>query len=261
MSAGDGAATTRRPWRLFSALGLLLGICATLTLAAGPVGYRLDIVDRGTALNTLPRWAAYIGIAAAAMGLVGIVASTRSARRGWAAAALLGFLAGAASAYVPWSYSRSVEGAAEINDITTDTANPPVFEMLARVREAAHAGSSTYGGPEYAAKQKQAYPDIEPLHLALSPADAFARTLEQVRREGWTVAATDPARGRIEASARTFWYGFTDDVVLRISAEGAGSRVDMRSKSRIGSGDRGVNAARMREFLGAVKAAASHTPG
>jgi len=137
----------------------------------------------------------------------------------------------------------------------------PGYRLLARLREAVHAAPSTYGGPQYAAKQKQAYPDIQPLHLALSPPDAFARTLEQVRREGWTVAMSDPVRGRIEATARTLWYGFTDDVVLRITADGAGSRVDMRSKSRIGNGDRGVNAARIREFMGALKAAAAQRPG
>jgi len=254
--SGEGEAAPARHRRpLFAGLGFILGICALLALGAAPLGYRLDIVDLGTALGTLPRYAAYAGVGAAAVSLAGIIMSLRAGRRGWAAAALLGFLAGAVSAYFPWSYIESVRGAASINDITTDTENPPTFETLARVREAAHAVPATYGGPEYAAKQKQAYPDIQPVRLALSPADAFARTLDQVRREGWTVAATDPTRGRIEASARTPWYGLTDDIVLRISADGSGSRVDMRSKSRVGSGDRGVNAARIRAFLNALKAA------
>jgi len=255
MSTGEGA-PARWPRPLFGGLGLLLGICALVALASGPLGYRLDIVDRVTALVTLPRYGAYLGIGAATVSLIGIVMSIRAIRSPWAAAALFGFLAGSTSAYLPWSYIESVQGAATINDVTTDTDNPPAFETLARVREAAHAAPSTYGGPDYAAKQKQAYPDIQPLHLAASPADAYSRTLEQVRREGWTVAAADPTRGRIEASARTLWYGFTDDVVLRIRSEGAGSRVDMRSKSRVGSGDRGVNAARIREFLSALRASA-----
>ncbi|HVM78592.1 MAG TPA: DUF1499 domain-containing protein [Stellaceae bacterium] len=260
MSGDDEAAPARRRGPLLAGLGLFLGIGALLALAAGPFGYRLDIVDRGTALGTLPRYAAYAGIGAAAVSLVGILMSIRARRLGWIMAALLGCLAGSASAYLPWSYIRSVEGAPAINDITTDTDNPPAFETLARVRETAHAVPATYGGPEYAAKQKQAYPEIQPLHLALSPADAFARALEQVRRQGWTMAATDPVRGRIEASARTPWYGFTDDVVLRITADDSGSRVDMRSKSRVGTGDRGVNAARIREFLAALRAAAE-APG
>ena len=257
MSGGGQVATIqrRRPW--FARWGLLLGICALLLLMAAPLGHRLDIVDRGTALGALPRYAAYAGIVATSVSLLGIVMSIRARRRGWIVAALVGCLAGSAAAYLPWAYIESVQNTPNINDITTDTDNPPTFETLARVREAAHAGPSTYGGPDVAAKQRLAYPYVEPLHLELSSVDAFARTLEQVRREGWTVASADPARGRIEASAKTLWYGFTDDVVLRITPDGAGTRVDMRSKSRVGSGDRGVNAARIRGFLTALKLAAA----
>lgn len=257
MSASDAMAAVRRPRPLLAAAGFFLGIAALLLLAAGPAGYRLGIVDLGTALGILPRYGVYVGIVGAVVSLAGIGLSFRARRCGWMAAAILGVLAGAAAAYVPWAYRESVQGAAHINDITTDTDDPPAFETLARVREAERAVPSIYGGLEYAAQQKQAYPDIQPLHLALSPADAFARVLEQVRRQGWTVVATDPARGRIEASAHTLWYGFTDDVVLRINADGTGSRIDMRSKSRVGNGDRGVNAARIREFLGMLKAAGS----
>ena len=257
MSASDAMAAVRRPRPLLAALGLFLGFAALLLLAAGPAGYRLGIVDLGTALGALPRYGVYVGIVGAVISLAGVALSLRARRRGWVAAAILGLLAGTAAAYVPWAYRESVQGAVHINDITTDTENPPAFETLARIRESERAVPSIYGGPEYAAQQKEAYPEIQPLHLALPPAEAFARVLEQVRREGWTVVATDPARGRIEASAHTHWYGFTDDVVLRISADGTGSRIDMRSKSRVGNGDRGVNAARIREFLGTFKAAGS----
>lgn len=247
----------RRPRPLLAALGLLLGFAALLLLAAGPAGYRLGIVDLGTALGTLPRYGVYVGLAGAVISLAGVAINVRARRRDWVVAAVVGLLAGVAAAYVPWAYRESVQGAAHINDITTDTENPPAFETLARIREAARAVPSAYGGPEYAAQQTQAYPDIQPLRLSLPPADAFARVLDQVRREGWTVVATDPAHGRIEASAQTRWYGLIDDVVLRISADGDGSRVDMRSKSRIGTSDRGVNAARIREFLAALKVAVS----
>jgi len=181
MSGGGQVATIqrRRPW--FARWGLLLGICALLLLMAAPLGHRLDIVDRGTALGALPRYAAYAGIVATSVSLLGIVMSIRARRRGWIVAALVGCLAGSAAAYLPWAYIESVQNTPNINDITTDTDNPPTFETLARVREAAHAGPSTYGGPDVAAKQRLAYPYVEPLHLELSPVDAFARTLEQVR--------------------------------------------------------------------------------
>jgi uncharacterized protein (DUF1499 family) len=70
----------------------------------------------------------------------------------------------------------------------------------------------------------------------------------------WDVIITDPPQGRIEATATTFWFGFKDDVVVRIAADGAGSRVDVRSLSRIGKSDVGANAKRVRDYLAKVKA-------
>ena len=71
---------------------------------------------------------------------------------------------------------------------------------------------------------------------------------------GWEIVASDPAQGRIEATATTFWFGFKDDIVVRLAAEGTGSRVDVRSLSRIGSSDVGANAQRIRAYLEKVKA-------
>jgi uncharacterized protein (DUF1499 family) len=66
----------------------------------------------------------------------------------------------------------------------------------------------------------------------------------------WEVVAADAAAGRIEATATTPWFGFRDDIVVRIVPADGGSRVDVRSVSRVGKGDLGVNARRIREFLG-----------
>jgi uncharacterized protein (DUF1499 family) len=72
----------------------------------------------------------------------------------------------------------------------------------------------------------------------------------------WNVTASDPASGRIEASQASFWFGFVDDIVIRVTAAGEGSRIDIRSVSRQGKGDLGVNADRVRAYLAALKAAA-----
>jgi uncharacterized protein (DUF1499 family) len=141
-----------------------------------------------------------------------------------------------------------------VNDITTDTSNPPAFEAVMPLREAAHAEPVIYR-PDFPALQKQAFPDIGPAHLDKHPDQAFAVALDAARKLGWTVAAADSERGRIEATDRTFWYGFTDDIVVRVRAEGGGSRIDVRSKSRIGTGDFGTNARRVRAYLAAVKSA------
>ena len=90
--------------------------------------------------------------------------------------------------------------------------------------------------------------------LADAPAVAFAKALAAARAEGWTIIASDPGSGRIEATATTPWFGFRDDVAVRIRPEGRGSRVDVRSVSRIGRGDLGANAKRVRAFAAAVAA-------
>jgi uncharacterized protein (DUF1499 family) len=92
------------------------------------------------------------------------------------------------------------------------------------------------------------------LHLDAPPAQAFDRALAAARAMGWEIVASDPAQGRIEATATTFWFGFKDDIVVRIAAESAGSRLDVRSLSRIGKSDVGANARRIRDYLAKVKA-------
>ena len=113
-------------------------------------------------------------------------------------------------------------------------------------------GRTEHEGPTLAERQRAAYPDLRPAELPVEPADAFRRALAVVRRMGWELLATDPDTFRIEATDRSFWFGFEDDVVVRITPSGAGSRVDVRSISRVGVGDLGVNAARVRAFVAAL---------
>jgi uncharacterized protein (DUF1499 family) len=108
---------------------------------------------------------------------------------------------------------------------------------------------AAYPGGEVAAAQRRAYPDIGPLALAMPPATAFARALDAAKGMGWEIVAADAGAGRIEATATTPWFGFRDDVVVRITPAAAGSRVDVRSVSRVGRSDLGTNARRIREYL------------
>jgi uncharacterized protein DUF1499 len=234
-------------------LGFVVALAAALLLVAAPLGYRAGLWSLRAALLDLPRlYVFYGGIAGAAISLLALVVTAASRRGGWAALAVLGIAIGAGSAYVPWSFAEKGRALPPINDITTDTANPPDFEAVMPLRDAAHAQPVTYG-PDLPALQKQAYPDIVPAHLD-EPADqAFAAALDTVRKKGWTIVAADGERRRIEATDTTFWYGFTDDIAVRVSADGAGSRVDVRSKSRVGRGDFGTNARRVRDYLAAIK--------
>ncbi|HEV2334660.1 MAG TPA: DUF1499 domain-containing protein [Stellaceae bacterium] len=170
--------------------------------------------------------------------------------------AILTLAIGGTITYVPWHYNEMRGIYPAIHDITTDWDNPPQFSAILPLREAARANSVAYEGAAVSDRQRKAYPDIVPLTLDLAPAEALERAFEVARQLGWAIVASDPAAGRIEASQRTRWFGFTDDIVVRVTAADAGSRVDVRSVSRVGRGDFGVNAARVRRFLAALRAAA-----
>jgi uncharacterized protein (DUF1499 family) len=142
-----------------------------------------------------------------------------------------------------------------IHDITTDTDNPPRFVALLAARQASSNGAD-YGGPAVAAQQKKGYPDIVPMILPDPPERAFAKVEAAARAMGWQIAAAVPAEGRLEATDTTRWLRFKDDIVVRVAPAPNGSRVDVRSVSRIGRSDLGVNAQRIRAFLARLS-----TPG
>ena len=138
-----------------------------------------------------------------------------------------------------------------IHDITTDFQEPPQFEAAVSLR-ADKDHSLEYGGEEVASQQRNepAYRDIQPLLLSkLSVAEATAMAAEVGEGLGWRIVTRNPSRGRVEAVARTPILGFTSDVAVRIRVEGKGVRVDVRSASRVGVGDMGGNARRIRQFL------------
>lgn len=140
-------------------------------------------------------------------------------------------------------------GAPPIHDITTDTDDPPAFVAAVSL----NAPGRTDYDPAVAEQQRAAFPDLGPALLPLAPADAFDRALAVVGEMGWELLADDAGTLRIEATDRSFWFGFPDDVVVRVAPDGeAGSRVDVRSLSRVGGGDLGVNARRVREFVAAL---------
>src|SRR3970282_457381 len=95
--------------------------------------------------------------------------------------------------------------------------------------------------PAFAEQQRKAYPDIQPLELAEDPAAAYSRALAAAGAVGWEIGGKDPAAGRIEAVATTAWFGFKDDVLVRVTPAARGSRVDIRSHSRVGRSDIGTN--------------------
>ena len=97
------------------------------------------------------------------------------------------------------------------------------------------------------------YPDIKPLIFRDPKEEIFKRALAAARAMGWHVVSSKPTEGRIEAYDTTFWYGFIDDIVIRITSNNGMTRLDIRSKSRVGVGDIGANARRIRTFFEKLK--------
>jgi len=234
-------------------LGAGLAVASALVLLAAPVGYRLGILPLRVALQTLLRWGAYGGIAAAVVSLAGLVVTLsrpREARRGVMLAAI-SLLVGLVLVGIPGRF-RVGPPKPPIHDITTDTREPPEYVAVLPLRVNA-PNTTVYGGEKIAAQQREAYPDLQPLLLNVAPSQAFDRALTAVREMGWEPVAADAAAGRIEATDTTFWFGFKDDVVIRVRPADGGSRVDVRSLSRVGGGDAGTNAKRIRAYLDTLR--------
>jgi uncharacterized protein (DUF1499 family) len=255
-TATASAGSWRTLLRLLPRLGLLLAAIAVLLLALVPFGWRAGWWGYRFSLLDLMAYAAYCGIAAVAVAVIALVLGVRAIGARGAVMALVVLIAGGLVAFVPWHYRNLARSVPPIDDITTDTADPPPFIATLAARAAEGGNPATYGGARTAALQKRGYPDLKPLMLTLAPDKAFALALATARGEGWTIVAADPTADRIEATARSFWMGFTDDIVVRVAAAGSGSRIDMRSAARHGRSDLGVNAARIRAYFAALRARA-----
>lgn len=244
---GDAGAPRPRPRIVPLALGVaLLGLL--LVLISG-LGSRYGLWHFRTGF-TLLRWGAFIGIGGAFLGMVAFGWARANRRRGQGAA-IAAVLLGALAFLPPWTMRQRAAGVPPIHDITTDPDDPPAFQAILPLRADA-ANPPEYAGAEVAAQQRAAYPDIAPLMLDGPPAVVYERALAAADELGWEIVAADGDAGRIEAVATTTWFGFRDDVVIRVRPAGQGSVVDIRSKSRVGRSDMGANAARIRKFLSAV---------
>lgn len=220
-------------------------VCGAAALLAGP-GYRIDLWPLGAGIQTI-RWAATFAVAGAVVALVAaVLVSIAGARRGLgmaaAALAINAFVAGP-----PLYLYREVQRLPRIHDVTTDLENPPRFVAVVPLRKGAQ--NPVDYQPDTAAQQKIGYPDIVPLLLDTTPAQTLVRAQRAARAMGWEIVSVAPQDLRIEATDTTLLFGFKDDVVIRITAQAQRSIVDVRSLSRVGVSDVGVNAKRIRAFM------------
>ncbi|MBB3860022.1 hypothetical protein GGQ88_001283 [Novosphingobium hassiacum] len=224
-----------------------LAVAALAIAAVGLVLARYDIVPKLTGFSAMLAGGA-LAIVGAVLGIVGLVLNLRhptSLRN----AAIVGLVLSLPFALFLLTRPMSANGAPSIHDITTDLANPPAFAKIT-LRPDNLTGVETV--ENWRAIHAKAYPDLKSVKIAKPAAATFAAAQALVTKRGWKVAAADPAKGTIEATATVSFIRFNDDVAIRIvpTDDGAASLVDMRSVSRVGIGDLGVNAKRIRSFLG-----------
>jgi uncharacterized protein (DUF1499 family) len=236
----------RSPLFVARAVVLTLAIAAFLmTLTSGP-GTRAEVWSWETGI-ALMRYATYVGLAAGLGALILLVTLAIPAFRTHAWVPVTALVLAAIAVAPPLMLLSKAKAVPLIHDVSTDLANPPAFVALLEARKASPNGAA-HGGAQVAEEQRKGYADVKPLLLKASPADAMQKAIDAARSMGWQVAATDTAAGRLEATDTTFFFGFKDDIVVRIRPEGTGSRVDVRSVSRVGLSDLGANAERIRKF-------------
>ncbi|MBB3191352.1 DUF1499 domain-containing protein [Halomonas cerina] len=228
---------------------ILLALAALLMGGAGPA-YRWEWVSLSTSFSVL-RQGAHLAVAAGGVGLLALIVAVFCRRWRPALAGALVMVAGVAMVAQPWQLMQRAQVVPPIHDITTDTQNPPAFEALAAAREAA-PNAVAYPGEATARQQRAGYPRLGPITLEMPLDRAMAAAEATAREMGWEIAAV--TERRLEATATTRWFGFKDDVAIRLTETGNGVRVDVRSASRVGRSDLGTNAARIQAYLEALAA-------
>lgn len=258
----DPAAIKFKKWLKIGGLAsLVLGLGLGLLTLASAAGIWLGLWDfrRGFSLlgaaNQYGQWLAWLCLALAVVALLGSqVFKIRQAGK------FIGFAAvGAALAWtaylIPESF-RPPEGVnyPPIHDISTNRLDPPEFVAVVPLRADA-PNTLVYGGSNNMTPERlieltdEAYPDLVTQRYSEQPDVVFERALAAVDELGWELVAADANAGRIEATATTFWFRFKDDVVITIERQGSDTLVDARSVSRVGTGDVGANAIRLRKLF------------
>ena len=230
---------------------LLIGLAASF-------GTRLEFWDYRFGLFTLFPWCVYLGIVAFALGLVWALGAFFSNSGDGARYGAIG-LAGSIALIAAPLYDVAQRGhQPPIHDISTDTEHAPEFVALLNQRPGAE-NTADYDGADkvvfrgksasVAALQHKYYQDVKAAAVLTSPEKLFKRAVTAAYGMGWNIVAVAPDEGRLEATDTSFFFGFTDDIVIRVKPAGMGARLDIRSESRVGESDWGRNAARIHAYL------------
>ena len=186
------------------------------------------------------------------IGLAGAAAYASATGKAWRPRALRGAILPLGLALVVFAM-LSLRPTPIMNDVSTDLENRIEFDPTVTALRTSPEPQAEQRA-HFDALQKEHYGDITPIVVATPVDETFKRAVDVAQAmPGWTVTKVDEASGRIEAYDTSKVFHFVDDVVVRVRGDGAGSRVDLRSRSRDGLGDSGVNAERVRAYVAAFK--------
>ena len=218
-------------------------IAFLLVLLPGPL-YKFGIVELGVAFTGF-KYGVYAGGAALVLLIVQVLFMRKTLTL---SSGVIAFVFSVVAIAMPLNMMNKAEGVPAIHDISTDLVNPPKFVAIAPLRANA-SNPVEYAGEEIAVQQRKAYPELATLSFAQSKADLMTASEQAVKNLGFAVVSANTATGIVEATDTTTWFGFKDDVVIRIKDEGSQRFVDIRSKSRVGRSDLGKNAERIHSII------------
>ena len=246
------AATTNRSW--WAKATLVGSVIALVLLFLGPVGTRLGIWGFQTGLLLIVP----AGVLLAAIGLlVGLISIFVSKKRGFAGDPPSLFISIAICALILVSMGMQFQKGASvpaIHNISTDVVDPPQFTAAIVALRGENSNPLVYNAEELAVTQQGAYPDVKTLQVSGGVEETVRNAAAALEGMGLEIVTVNEALGLVEATDTTFWFGFKDDVVVRVRASGDGSLVDVRSVSRVGLSDLGKNADRILDLLGRLDA-------
>ena len=222
----------------------LVSLSAFLLVALpGPL-YKYGVVDLGTAFTGF-KFGVFAGIATLILLVLQIIFKRKTVTLG---STIMALLLSTIAIAIPLSMLNKGKSVPPIHDISTDLVNPPEFVAIAPLRADA-PNPVEYAGVEAATQQRAAYPELQTLNYPQSKSELVEATKQAIDHLGWQLVNIDADQGIIEATDRTMWFGFKDDVIVRITDNGSKRLVDIRSKSRVGGSDLGKNAERIHGFI------------
>jgi uncharacterized protein (DUF1499 family) len=221
----------------------LVSLSAFLLVALpGPL-YKYGVVDLGTAFTGF-KFGVFAGIATLILLVLQIIFKRKTVTLG---STIMALLLSTIAIAIPLSMLNKGKSVPPIHDISTDLVNPPEFVAIAPLRADA-PNPVEYAGVEVATQQRAAYPELQTLNYTQSKSELVEATKQVIDHLGWQLVNIDADQGIVEATDRTMWFGFKDDVIVRITDKGSERLVDIRSKSRVGGSDLGKNAERIHDF-------------